>query len=823
VNVALGFQVSGKFAVVIGRDSSDKQDMQLRLRLFKQRKKGWNFALNASASVQPDLDKFVPEKFDDFVKAVFGTHGAQIVADLQVIEKWTGPDHSLPKLLGGVSADYFKEFLKDVTGIDPETAFDEAKERLQNFLTKWNNLDHEIATRLWKLVEEKVDLGGIRELVKKITETDEESIKKFLGELIADVDFFQTDVGKFLQALIPLDSILSALTDSRVFQKLQGAAQEASEILDGGLLEEILVNVQDNINKRLKLDKIEDVINETDFEKLDEWLKAKLSDFLGEKLGLSKLEDIRKTIHLLLDKRQGFFDKTLQALKRQYEFSFSAAYQKTTTSQALIDVIFDFSQPDVSDFLRQALDGKFDKLLVKKQPGVKLAVATLTHGINQQSHVELSLPFFKSSITHINNSLAKVGAVDEDEGRVLIYELGAKDTVIRKNERVSALAIGGYFSVNSNQLRIHSTDALTYSYTFKQAKKDMKRADLEYQLKPYINKYFESSFSAPHEDGVVSAPFDTWLCDLDKTIDQLEFNGTDNFGHTLLSLEVSLPSEIASAWLKAPTDKKAIQYMNMSRRLQAKLKELIPFYFFQNVENYNTNIPAWALLAYAAIPPSTSIRMSDNGLKEINTDKEVYWNWPDRKQQIAMLGNNLTLARLSQRLVHVHTRLKATPGMEAKANFYDPERATSFLKDVISDPHSERFFHALFAGESEIVKRACSAGLKLAQFVQSAGSKPSEAVKELADFGTQITKTFNRNISPIYGGDATRPLGTMMFIEAAFALNPQLTALHANAVLDLIVLKQTSNSDHGLFLNGGDIAEEDILLRERLIELAPIA
>lgn len=824
VNVALGFQASGKFAVVIGRDSSDEQNKQLRLRLFKQRKKGWNFALNASATVQADVDEFLPENFDDFVKAVFGTHGAQILTDLQVIEKWTDPDQDLSELLGGVSVDYFKKFVKDVTGIDPETAFDEAKARLQNFLTKWHNLDHEIATRLWKLVEEKVDLESIREVVRKITEaTNEESIKKFLEEIIADVNFFKTPAGKFLLGLIPQDSILTALTNSRVFEKLQGAAQKASEILDGGLLEETLVKLQDNINERLRLDKIQEKLNETEFEELDEWLKAKLSDFLGEKLNLSKLEDIRKTIHLLLGKRQEFFEKTLKALNRQYEFSFSAAYQKTTTSEALIDVIFDFANGDPSDFLRQALAGKFDQLMIKKHAGVSLKVATLTHGINQQSSIEFSLPFFKSSVTHINNSLAKVDAVDEDEGRVLLYELDAKDVVISKNERASTLAIGGHFSVKSNQVRIHSTDALTYSYTFKQAKKDMKRADLQYQLKPYINTYFESSFSAPHEDGVVSASFDTWLSDLDKTIDQLEFNGTDNFGHTLLSLEVSLPSEIASAWLKAPTDKKAIQYMNMSRRLQAKLKELIPFYYFQNAENYNNNIPAWTLLAYASIPPSTSIRMSSNRLKEIDTDREVYWNWPDRKQQIAMLGHNLTVARLSQRLAHVHNRLKATPGMEGKANFYNPDRATSFLTDVINDRHSERFFHSLFLVEAEIVHSAHAAGRKLAQFVKDAGSKPSEAVKELADFGAKITKTFNKDISPIYGGDAVRPLGTMMFIEAAFALNPQLTVLDANAILDLIVLKQTTNLNLGSFLNSSDVPQEDILLQQRLIELARIA
>ncbi|NIR53097.1 hypothetical protein GWO43_31090 [candidate division KSB1 bacterium] len=818
VTAALGFQASGKFALLIGRDASDEQTQELRLRLFKQRKKGWNFALNTRASVQADFDSFLPDNFNDLVKAVFGTHGAQILKDLEVIEKWTNPNQDISELLGGISVDYFKKFVADVTGVDPETAFDEAKGRLQSFLEKWNQLDHKAATTLWKLVEENVDLSDIRNIVNIITESDEQSIKRHLEDKIADVDFFKTPAGKFLLSLIPLDSLLSVLTDSQAFEKFQEVAQKASEVLDGELMEETLIKLQDNLNQRLKLDKIENVVSETDFKDLDEWLKAKLSDFLGETLNLSKLDDIRKTIHLLFEKRQEFYDKTLKALTRQYEFKLSAAYQKTTTNQALIDVVFDFGKGDVSKHLKQAIGGKFDKLMAESHSGIRLKAATLTHEINRQSSVELSLPFFKSSVKHINNSLAKVNAVDEDDGRVLVYELGAKDIVLRKNQQVSTLAVGGFLKVNANQVRIHSTDALTYSYSFRQAKRNMKRADVQYQLKPYVKAYFPSSFSAMH-DGAISAPFDTWVGDLDKTIDQLESNGTDNFGHTLISLQVSLSSEIASAWLQAPSDKKAIQYMNMSRRLQAKLKQLLPFYYFQNVENYENIVPASVLLAYAAVPPSTTIQTSFNALKKISTDRDVYWNWPDRNQQEAMLNNNLTAARLARLLEQVHNRVEATPGMEGKAKFYDPERVAGFLSDVING-NTEMHFRSLFLVESEIVHGAHDAGLKLAKFAKKASSEPSEAVKVLADFGANITETFNKSVRSIYGGDAVRPLGTMMFAEAAFALNPQVSLSDANAMLDLIILKQTTDFNFARYVEGRDVPTGDVLLQERLVELA---
>ena len=62
VSAALGFSASGQYAVVLSRPSIDSQDQQLRLRLFKMRKKGWDFSLNAGADVQGNFGNR-PETF----------------------------------------------------------------------------------------------------------------------------------------------------------------------------------------------------------------------------------------------------------------------------------------------------------------------------------------------------------------------------------------------------------------------------------------------------------------------------------------------------------------------------------------------------------------------------------------------------------------------------------------------------------------------------------------------------------------------------------------------------------------------------------------
>ena len=62
-----------------------------------------------------------------------------------------------------------------------------------------------------------------------------------------------------------------------------------------------------------------------------------------------------------------------------------------------------------------------------------------------------------------------------------------------------------------------------------------------------------------------------WMGDLDNHIDALENNGTDNFGDTLLGLQVSLPADVVSVWKDAPgepasaTKRKVPEYLEPCR------------------------------------------------------------------------------------------------------------------------------------------------------------------------------------------------------------------------------------------------------------------
>ncbi len=823
IAVALGFQASGKYALVVGRDSMDDANKHLRLRLFKQRMKGWNFALNAGATVEPKT--FLPSDFDDFVKAIFGVYGPQVVKDLELVKKWTDPDQRLPDLLSGVGIDTAKKLLEEVTSVDPEALFNEAKNKLLRFIDRWNQLPHDVATMLWTIVGKEINLDAlkaqlteIRGLAQKLARANQDTAKGILADVLKNVAFFQSPLGQWLEAAAA-GRIVTALTSLNEFQKLQKVAQATSDILTKDILSDnpldsVLVKLQQAVSEHLNLAKVEEIVDKASFDNADEWLKAKLAAFLGRKLDqldLTAVNQIRETIHTVIGKGEAFYKKAIKALNSKYKFELSYTYQSATTKTALLDIVFDFSQLDAAASLHQALSGNYDTLLVNQIPAVSLNQAALTHEIKRNSHLEVNLPFFNSTIDHINHSFASLKVADEDEGRLLIYELNADDIVTVRNKRDSRLTIGAHLNVVANDVRVYSTDAFTYSYSFKQVKKDMNRADLQFQFKPYVDKYFPKTFQQP---GDGSNSFVTLIGDLDRRIDQIEPNGTDNFGNTLISLQVSVPSVVASAWLKAPQEEKSPRYMDMSRRLQSKLRDLIPYYYFQDVKKYRDIGPATVLLVYAALPVSTSAKLVNDQFT-INTDTDIYWNFQASEFRDAMVRHPRTLTRLSAELVGVKELLTAS-GMAGTAGFFTPDRAELLQNEVTNDSLLGR----LLLVEADIVRGAHKAALKLAtEFAPNAASKPSEAIEALSEFGAKITETFNNNIKSLFGGDHIRPLGTMAFIEAASALDPTLGIVEPVALMDLLVVKQQSQFKLPTFLEGELPDSSDIVIQQSIVNV----
>jgi hypothetical protein len=831
IKVALGFEASGKFALVIARESTDVANQIVRLRLFRQRKRGWSFALNVNATIQAN-NTLLPGELDGFLAGVFGTHGAQIVKDLEILGKWTDVNTDPSKLLAGFTLDYAKKFLSSITAIDnldiPER-LDNARKLLLKMIEKWNGLDHEVATLLMKFADKSSDLNKIRDFCEFLSKTaDEDQIKATIKKLVENVDFFDLPEAKWLESATATE-IAKLLNDSDEITKLKKVADKTLALLDGSEFQQVFERLQEYINTKIHLAEIEKVINEADFQHLDEWLKARLETFLGQKLDFTTFKQLQSVISKVREKAQEFYKTGLKALTDKYKFEFIATYQKSTTNSALFDLEFDFATAGVGKSLQEAVDGKFDKLMVEQRDGVKLKVATLTHEIKRNSHVEFSMPFFgKKEMDHITESIASVNATDDD-GRVLAFGLTAKDVVTSKNQRNSTASLAGVFDVMpSNQVRVFSQSTLDYSYSLRQAKKAMKAADLRYQLGSYMDS--DNRSTAPLLSGVFSTPvngnlsgsIDLWYADIDKSANDVLNNGDDIFGDTLLSLQIGVGSGVTAAWMKATTDKHSPRYLDMSRRLQRKLKQLIPFIYLQNPERFKDEPHVVAgVLTYSAIPPSTQIRLDDNKLF-LDQPGDVYWDHMDSKKVLAMMSHPQTATTLATRLQAVFERLNKIQGFQSVAKDYAPNADNiERILNAAAKGEPNKHLHVLLRTDSQTVNAARDVGRKLAEFKETAAIEPTKAVKLLAEFGDKFTDTFNTELSGMHGGFNARPLGTLLMIEAALALDPSLTAkdIKMTSILELIVLKDSTSFKLGDYIGGAVPKKDDCVIQQRIVSL----
>jgi hypothetical protein len=810
---ALGFSASGRYAIAISREAVDPV---LRLRLYRLAMNGWKFAFDLKATAQTDLSKFLPGRTDadEFIQAVFGVHGAQIVQDLKAVEQWSDPDSDPAGALAGLSSRYLQRLVQELTGIDPKTEFTRARSRLLEFTHKWDALPHRVATLVWKMVEDKVDLGQARQILALVSGASDQKLRSELARRLEGIEFFHTPAGRLIEDLAGR-GILAALNNVEALKQVRQGAAAVLELLDAGPVEELLERLQTLVEDRLKLDKVREIA-ETDFDQLDEWLQAKLAAFLDEKLNLARFRDIRAAIHEVLEKRHEFYQAAVKAATRKYEASIAYTYERAQERTALFDVSFDFAGNDPSAMLQRAVSGDFDELLLSRTPGVTLNTAELTHGIRRSAAVEIALPYFEKTTTAISKSFARLRAIDDDSGRVLLYQLESKDTLLEvvkgKMSRDSSLTIAGSWHAElNNQVRIHSRDTLSYAFSFRQASTDMKTVELERLLEPYVSEYFPERFGAVTNGGA-SRSFNTFLRNLDDYIEELEHNGVNTFGDTLIALELSLPGPVLEPWIRAPGNKKDPAYFDMSRAIQGALKEMIPFYFFADRRNLRAGADAVApLLVWASIPPATKGK------------SDIFWNWPDREEQRKKAEDPRTQMNLRGRLEEIHRLLRERPEPEfvKLAGDYRPDGATVGRLIGTALKGKRTLLESLLFVEAELIEKARAAGLKMAEFQRTKSAKPAEAVRALAEFGAKLTDAFHRRVRSVYGGGALRPLGTRIFIEAAKALSqdPAIHDTKPDAVLYLAVVKEGAKFPLDRFLENELPAKDQLVVEQKLVRL----
>ncbi|MFN0119816.1 MAG: hypothetical protein ACKV2V_04875 [Blastocatellia bacterium] len=820
VSAQLGFNASGRFVVVVGRENEKNA---LRVQVFRMRQHGWSFAFDASVTAQAK-QSLLPKNFDDFIRGVFNVHGHQVLGDLlNELKKWTNSNKKLRDLLGKELVDYAWDMTREITGFDPETEIDKAIDRLQSALTKWQEMPHELNSALYDMLRRKTPLDELRGFLQKVTVlSDPIQLSGLLAEKLSEVAFFETPAGIWLSAmaqggvltLLTNVGVITAAGKNETIKHLQDIAGKTLGLLDGGTVEDTFRKLQTWIEDKLGLDRIIEAADKASFDKLDAWLKKRLTDFLGHTPVVEDLEKIRAAIKHLQGKAEEFYAKGLAALTEKYRAELHYSFNKTTTRTAMLDATFDFDADAASagKYLRQAIDGNFAEILANPLPGVRLHQGALTHAIKRRTHIEVSLPYFKAALDHINESVAKGNIVDTADGRLWAFNLEAtdevRDHVLFRKAGMSKLTVAMQFSRKPG-VREFSAGESRFDYSLRLAKKRASREYLEDKLELLAGQYLASEFA-----GGGNRSFSTYLTALDKALDDKGVGGDNFFGNMLIRLDVSLPGQVVLAWKKAPADKKDPVYMVMSRRIQNVMRRLIPLCYLQDPGQYQQTAVVYPLLAYSALPPINKVKLNGAGQLRFTEDAVYSWDYRDADLRTQVLEHYAGPKLRDDILPRIRRQMH-----ESAADIADYQDAAIgrilSLKPAMSRDH----FLSLLFSETELISKIHKTALKLREHMDA--REPEEAVAALAEFGASLTNTFNQKAgATIYGGKTMRALGSMLFLEVARILDPELTdRITPTAMLDLVVLKDQPAFDMDKFLDGVQPPSSGIVLQQRIVSL----
>ncbi len=772
-----GYRAAGRWIVVVGRES---EAPVLRVRVERVRSKGLQIAFDAAAKLELNSDG-QRLSADDFVSAVLGVHGAQLIQDLKVLEQWTDPAVPLNEILARSGMQAARGWIAALVGVAPEELDAQQgliERRLIRLLQRLQVLSQQLQSAVLAAIRDNLPLAQLRSFLTGLVDLKAGD----LAEAILAADRSGA-VGLWLNAAAG-DRILNLLEAPA--ERVRGLAQATLELLDEGEMEASLVALFESLDSRFSLEPLLRMANAADFAKLDDLLQQRLAEYLGgERAGW---RESREAVALILRKRDAIYRQAERALQRQHSFEMAAVYTRSQSRHAMIDAEFDFRE-DVRRAFQTLLEGEVNELVLQPRPGIKLRSGLLTHGLKRRLDVEVTLPWTSKKYQRWNEALASCEAMEVD-GRVLVYGCSSRQTDAGPHRHSTlSLALSLATRPGSN-VRLHGRPRFSLSYSLRHYLPRMTDKDLVHQVAPLIQTYFPERYSAKK----LNAYLDSFRS-RSAVVLPVPFDGL-----FLLETTLSGAERLGEIWLGLGTQESDAAYQFMSLRVQAALKQLVVDCYFQDAARYGDLTSAQILLAWAAIAP----RNAPKG--------KLHWNWPDLAMRAAVLGEPQTVSKYRELIARAQRRV----------DFFQPGDLTAIhLRDA-------RLEGLLFA-EANLISEFFKAGKKLAAARDSLDRAPAKAIQLLAEFGSRMAAVLERGAARIYLGSAGAALGTALFVEAMRGLSEDSFRPRVRAAARLAYLKSQADFGAAEFLETGKFPEQLLLISDQLgsaggedlIELAP--
>ena len=802
LKATVGLTVAGRYLIVIGRENAGAASRVVRLRLFKQSRRGLGFGLNVSAGVKGLTP--LPKKFDDFVRSVFGVHGPQVLRDLHVIETWADPSRDLAETAARLLTQTGLDLLQRATGLDPVASFHQARKIVVDAIQRWDGLPDRLSAMLWEALSGRTPdaaLQGLRKVLMALSGPDLEKRRDALVSALQQAPVSESPVARWLQAIA--EHGLLALTND--LDRVATLARDTLSVLES----DVIRRLGQFITTKLDLEPLRRAVADDDFKALDEWLVKRLADLLNKSsLNLDELKQVQQAITAVDAKARALYEQGVKALTKRYSADLASTYERTRATTALLDLSFDLtSPPALAAFRTVSRGGDFADLLVNQIDGVHLHEAALTHDLERQAHVEVRLPFVTAESTRVTESLAKL-SIEEHAGRVLVYEFDATDTVTSANRARSELSVLGTLKVATGAGAAALPSHGTIGYEARRVQRGMRPEELEARTRSFVEAYLAPLF--PDGESSIRA----FYSEMTGAIVATGAGNEGRLGDVALSTELSYPAEVLEGWL-LPRDEEAVRRdsMHLSRAVQASIRRLLARTYFEDPDHLQVVEPVAALLVWASLPISTSLDARATPIR-FNTDRDVFWDYVTLEDRRAVARDSHTVATLRKRLADAQLRLREADGRNA--NQFGPDQAGRFVQLAL-DQGGDLYFTTLLNAEALMIRGAVRALRTIADAVRESRTAPAAAVRNLSEFAATLVETFSGHLQFVYSDEAMRTLGPMMLAEASAAIHPAFHTAAPGAALRLYVLKRGHGFALDTFLKGELPSADNVAIAETLV------
>jgi len=247
-------------------------------------------------------------------------------------------------------------------------------------------------------------------------------------------------------------------------------------------------------------------------------------------------------------------------------------------------------------------------------------------------------------------------------------------------------------------------------------------------------------------------------------------------------------------------------YKRMSATVQTFLRRMVPLGYIYESEVFEKDERImYPLLVYSALPEIFTKQ----------SDGVFYWDFRDDPIRQSFVLSEGCKSNLRQVLNEFRPEIPSD--VQKRYEVSDVDTMVHMMAAPKMPMKTEIVnFLNLCDLEFSILRGVVKSAKLLHQFQDE--NDPSKKLEALANFGSEFTETFNEDLGGDYAGKSLRPLGSLLILEIAKLLDPDLKDVKPTAMLETMVVNPAVEFNGGSLLDGKvTLKEEDLLLHQRIL------